>query len=141
MARRIFSTMDFVAIAVWWLASFAAAHLVADNGLSLVLRIGVSLALWATALGVPIWIVRRHKRLDEMQQMILWRTLAMGGLFIISYLVAMAAYFTLTSGDGNLSRGLLTMAAMAAPMTLMVSAALAAMSERAAEIDAEELEA
>lgn len=131
MNQRVFSALDFVVIALWWAASAAAALVIADAQADLVLRIGAAVALWAVSLGLPLLILRKLRGVDEMQQMIAWRALAGAGVFIISYLVAMASY-TLIIGN-EATRGLMVLAAMAAPMAMMFAAFMTAFAEHASE--------
>lgn len=131
VAKRVVRGVDFIGIAIWWGASFVAAGAIADDGAALWLRIGLGFALWLVALAVPAWIFTRMRHLDEMQQLILWRMLGGAGLFILSYLVAMAAYFTIVTD--NSAAALMTMTAMAPPMAMMFGALLTVVAERAAE--------
>ena len=130
IARRIFRIVDFVGIGLWWLLSFGAASVIANAEASLFVRIGLGLMLWVATLAAPSWIIRRQTRLDEMQTMILWRTLGGSCIFIMSYLVAMAAYFTII---GIPATALITMIAMAPPMAVAFAAFLSAVIERASE--------
>jgi hypothetical protein len=133
MTTRVVRAVDFLGITAWWGASFFAAGVIADGEASLWLRIGLALALWGAALAIPSWILRRQRRLDEMQQLILMQSIAGAGLFALSYLVGMAAYFSITKGDAAV--GLMTLTAMAPPMAMMFAAFIAALRERAAERD------
>jgi len=131
VSKRVFRAVDFVGLAAYWAASVAAAWVIGSDGLAIWLRAGAALGLWAAALAIPLWIaLDSRRRLDEMQQLILWRMLAIGGLFALGYMIFMSAYFTLTSeNSGGAAVSLLALVAMAPPLAMLFAAVMTAFTE------------
>ena len=134
VARRTVTIGHLAATGIWWIAAAAGGAVIANDDVSFVARIAVAFLLWISVLALPGLIAMRSRRLDEMQQRLLWQAVAVGGLFIVSYLTAMAAYFTLTSNYG--ATALMVMAAQAGPMAVMVGGLMTLIMERNLEAQA-----
>lgn len=127
---RIFTNTHILILIVWWAASGLLSFVILNETFVLVARIAAGFLLWAPLLAAPIILTRRSNRLDEMQQLMLWRTLGGAVLFITGYLAAMAAYFVITGGA---ARSLMTLCAMAGPMALVFTALMTRLAERQLE--------
>ena len=130
---RIFNNTHMLALIAWWFAALLLAWVIANDTLPIAVRIAAGVALWAPTLIAPFMLQRRTETLDEMQQILLWRTLAGAGLWITGYLAAMGAYFMIIGGVSTVA--LLVLCALAAPSALVFAAVMSRFSERALERD------
>jgi len=91
--RRIFTLPHFIILLVWWIGAVMLAWVISNADLPVIARIAAGFALWAPTLVAPFLLQRRTEKLDEMQAMVLWRTLAGAGLWLILYFLVQWGFY------------------------------------------------
>ena len=126
--QRVFTLTHLVLTALWGLVCFAAA-LAMLSALPLASKIVIAAAVWLSVLALPVIIRGRMNRLDELQQLIFWRNLGAGGMWIVAFLPVMAAYTLLTGG--NELRGLIALVFIAPALMMGFAIGITMMTENA----------